>query len=85
MDREVQLGYIRIPKEAARVGHALAPWTRTELDSALERARSVIRSLRNKPAILFDRERTRTSRWDPLGPLLGRGILSLASSDDEEE
>lgn len=82
---DVRLGYIRISKDPARVGAVLADWSEEELRSALERARQVVRRLRTEGVIAFDRDATRTTRWDPLGPLLGRGVLSPTSSEDEEE
>lgn len=82
--RDVHLGYIRVPKDVSRVGAALAAWEAEEIGSALERARDVVRHLRENPVITFDEEVSRTTRWDPMGPLLGRGILSLAGAHGED-
>ncbi|WP_425614618.1 PD-(D/E)XK nuclease family protein [Anatilimnocola sp. NA78] len=44
----VQLGYVNLPKDPAGVGERIAEWSRDELESADEQARSVIRALRLK-------------------------------------
>ncbi|MEX0702184.1 MAG: PD-(D/E)XK nuclease family protein, partial [Planctomycetales bacterium] len=43
---ELKLGYIAIPKGSAGTKHHLADWTRDDLDSADETARTVIRGIR---------------------------------------
>lgn len=81
-DRTVRAGYIHLPKTADAVGEAVAPWDEELVRSAWERARAVVRRLREEPRVVFDASRVRSRSWDPLGPLLGRGVLAL---DDEPE
>ena len=79
---EVRLGYVHLPKDTGRVGAAFLEWDDALLAEADEEARRWIRWLRERDAVEFDPDRTRTHRWDPLGPLLGRGVLARLGADD---
>lgn len=80
----IRLGYVRLSRDQQQVDERFLDWEPEALSEADEQARALIRALRSEDAVAFDPARTTTSRWDPLGPLLGRGILSLEPDIDGE-
>jgi len=46
IDGPVELAYIALPKDVAKVGELIAEWTPAELDEADETARRVVRAIR---------------------------------------
>lgn len=79
-DAPLELGYIRLPRDPAEVGLALARWSDDQLDAADEAARAVVRELR-KGFVVFDEERSGRGRRE-FAPLLGTRLL-VAAGDDE--
>ena len=45
---DVRFGYIVLPKDTTKVGQLIAEWTAADLETADERARDVVRSLRRQ-------------------------------------
>jgi ATP-dependent helicase/nuclease subunit B len=77
-DAVLETGYILLPGTEATV--ALADWTADELDEAMETAAEAVRTLREN-RFAWDPAATSIRPDDPLGPLVGRGVLQ----DDDEE
>jgi ATP-dependent helicase/nuclease subunit B len=80
----LEMGYVLLCRETERVGLESADWGVADLEGADEAAREVIRSLR-RGSVRFDRDGIGSRRGDPLGPLLGRRLLSAAEADEEPE
>ncbi len=77
----LDLGYICIPKDLAKIGDALASWTPADFESADNAARDVIRWLREGRA-RFDPENSATWSGDPYAALFGSRLLVAASASD---
>ncbi|TVP43501.1 MAG: PD-(D/E)XK nuclease family protein [Gemmatimonadales bacterium] len=74
----VETGYILLPGSEACI--ALADWTGSELEEAEETAAEVVRMLRAN-RFAWNPASTSIGGDDPLGPLVGRGVLQ----DDDED
>jgi len=74
----IETGYILLPGSEACI--ALADWTESELEEAVETAADVVRMLRAN-RFAWDPASTSIGGDDPLGPLVGKGVLQ---NDDDD-
>lgn len=70
----VEVGYFLLPSELDRTGVDLADWSETELADADEKAREVVRRVR-QGTVYWDPEASRIGTDDALGPVVGAGTM----------
>jgi len=82
---EVELGFILLPPDLDAVGHALAEeWSPADLLEADERAREVVRALREN-RFVWHREESRIRADSALGRLVGLGAYQELEPDEEDD
>lgn len=81
--KQVQLGYLALPRDLAAVGPMLAHWSMEELDEAEEVARAVVRFLREN-RFEYDRERSTIGPGDDLAHVVGKGVLGTGDGREAD-
>ena len=77
----VELGYIVLPKQAARVAYRPAKWGPARLDEAIERAREVVRDIR---AGRFEMSPTYRRVFDPFARICQTTTFSGSGTEAAE-
>jgi hypothetical protein len=83
-EARIRLGYILLPRELERTGAAFGEWTDDELAEADEKARDMVRIVR-EGVYTFDPERAARHGRGPLAAVLGLGRLVAAPAREEDE
>jgi hypothetical protein len=78
---EVKLGYIVLPKHVLGVEFSLASWTRDEIEGAVERARQVVRDIRDRK---FEMNRSLRRSFDEFARLCHVNVLQSEMMDDAD-
>ncbi|MSR22416.1 MAG: PD-(D/E)XK nuclease family protein [Gemmatimonadetes bacterium] len=76
----LRVGYLSLPRDPALAGVAWAEWTPDELGQALERAREVVRFLRQN-RFEHNPATSRIEPTHPLAPVVGGGVLRLEEDE----
>ncbi|HSG48231.1 MAG TPA: PD-(D/E)XK nuclease family protein [Longimicrobiales bacterium] len=82
-DPVIGLGYILLPRDLEKVGHAMAGWDAEEVADGVERARELLRELARGP-VRFDAGRRPKYAEEQMEALVGRSVL-VAGDEAEED